>query len=111
LPESLPSVWDEQALRSGTNFTLTTDIGDIEESMKRVMAFSGFNAGRRYEDFYSKTDNHAAYGVGALVAGKVAAKVGLFKLMLGAILAAKKLVVAVVAVGGLIARLLGRKKD
>ncbi|HKG15726.1 MAG TPA: hypothetical protein VKB12_20565 [Pyrinomonadaceae bacterium] len=30
LPENLPSLWDEQALRSGTNFTLTTDIGDID---------------------------------------------------------------------------------
>jgi hypothetical protein len=30
LPENLPSVWDEQALRSGTNFTLTTHIGDID---------------------------------------------------------------------------------
>ena len=30
LPETLPSVWDEQALRSGTNFTLTTDLGDID---------------------------------------------------------------------------------
>ncbi|HKG15727.1 MAG TPA: DUF2167 domain-containing protein [Pyrinomonadaceae bacterium] len=87
-------------------------LGDIEESMKQVMAFSDFNAGQRYADFDSKTDNLAAYGIGALVAGKVAAKVGLFKLMLGAILAAKKLVVvAVVAVGGIIARLLGRKKD
>jgi hypothetical protein len=30
LPENLPSIWDEQTLRSGTNFTLTTDIGDID---------------------------------------------------------------------------------
>lgn len=30
LPENLPSVWDEQTLRSGTNFMLTTDIGDID---------------------------------------------------------------------------------
>jgi len=87
-------------------------LGDIEESMKQVMAFSDFNAGQRYADFDSKTDNLAAYGVGALVAGKVAAKVGFFKLILGALLAAKKLVVvAVVAVGGLVAKLLGRKKD
>ena len=87
-------------------------LGDIEENMKKVMAFSDFNAGQRYADYDSKTDNLAAYGIGALVAGKVAAKVGLFKLILGAILAAKKLVVvAVVAVGGFIARLLGRKKD
>jgi uncharacterized membrane-anchored protein len=87
-------------------------LGDIEESMKQVMAFSDFNAGQRYADFDSKTDNLAAYGIGALVAGKIAAKVGFFKLILGAILAAKKLViVAVVAVGGFIAKLLGRKKD
>lgn len=87
-------------------------LGDIEESMKQVMAFSDFNAGQRYADFDSKTDNLAAYGIGALVAGKIAAKVGFFKLILGALLAAKKLViVAVVAVGGFIARLFGRKKD
>lgn len=30
LPENLPFVWDEQTLQSGTNFTLTTDIGDID---------------------------------------------------------------------------------
>ncbi|HEV7892628.1 MAG TPA: DUF2167 domain-containing protein [Pyrinomonadaceae bacterium] len=89
-----------------------TQLGDIEESIKQVMAFSDFNAGQRYADFDSKTDNLAAYGIGALVAGKIAAKVGLFKLILGALIAAKKLViVAVVAVGGFIARLLGRKKD
>lgn len=87
-------------------------LGDIEQSMKQVMAFSDFNTGQRYADFDSKTDNLAAYGIGALVAGKVAAKVGFFKLILGAILAAKKLVVvAVVAVVGFIAKLLGRKKD
>jgi uncharacterized membrane-anchored protein len=87
-------------------------LGDIEQSMRQVMAFSDFNAGQRYADFDSKTDNLAAYGIGALVAGKIAAKVGFFKLILGALIAAKKLViVAVVAVGGFIARLLGRKKD
>jgi hypothetical protein len=30
LPENLPSIWDEQVLRNGTNFTLTTDIGEID---------------------------------------------------------------------------------
>jgi hypothetical protein len=30
VPENLPFVWDEQALRSGTNFTLRTDIGAID---------------------------------------------------------------------------------
>lgn len=86
-------------------------LGDIEQSMRQVMAFSDFNAGQRYADFDSNTDSLAAYGIGALVAGKLAAKVGFFKLILGALIAAKKLVVvAVVAVGGFIARLFGRKK-
>lgn len=30
LPENLPFIWDEQTLQSGTNFTLTTDLGDID---------------------------------------------------------------------------------
>lgn len=30
LPESLPFIWDEQTLRSGTNFTFTTDLGDLD---------------------------------------------------------------------------------
>jgi len=87
-------------------------LGDIEESMKQVMAFSDFNAGQRYADFDSKTDKLAAYGIGALIAGSVAAKAGFFKLILGALIAAKKLVIVVVAaIGGFIARLFGRKKN
>lgn len=29
-PKDLPFVWDEQTLQSGTNFTLTTNLGDID---------------------------------------------------------------------------------
>lgn len=29
-PDNLPFVWDEQTLRGGTNFTLITDIGEID---------------------------------------------------------------------------------
>jgi len=29
-PENLPFVWDERTLQGGTNFTLTTTIGDID---------------------------------------------------------------------------------
>ncbi len=29
-PEGLPFVWDERTLQSGTNFTLKTEIGDID---------------------------------------------------------------------------------
>jgi predicted nucleotidyltransferase len=30
LPEALPFVWDERTLRHGTNFTLATDLGEID---------------------------------------------------------------------------------
>ena len=30
LPEKLPFVWDEQMLQNGTNFTLTTSLGEID---------------------------------------------------------------------------------
>ena len=30
LPENLPFIWDEQMLQSGTDFTLITDLGDID---------------------------------------------------------------------------------
>lgn len=29
-PENLPFIWDERTLQNGTNFTLDTDIGDID---------------------------------------------------------------------------------
>jgi len=29
-PKNLPFIWDDQTLQSGTNFTLETDIGDID---------------------------------------------------------------------------------
>lgn len=30
LPENLPFIWDEQTPRSGTDFTFTTDLGDLD---------------------------------------------------------------------------------
>jgi predicted nucleotidyltransferase len=30
MPEGLPFIWDESTLRQGTNFTLSTDLGDID---------------------------------------------------------------------------------
>jgi predicted nucleotidyltransferase len=30
MPEGLPFIWDEGTLRQGTNFTLSTDLGDID---------------------------------------------------------------------------------
>lgn len=41
-----------------------------------------------------QADKVAAYGIGALVAGKLAARAGLFKVVLAAMLASKKLLIA-----------------
>ncbi|MDT8368143.1 MAG: DUF2167 domain-containing protein [Longimicrobiales bacterium] len=87
-----------------------SELAPVESGMQDVMAFVNFNDGHRYTDFVPGTDKVAAYGIGALVAGKVAAKVGLFKLLLAGLLAAKKLVVvAVVAIAAFLRRLMGGK--
>jgi uncharacterized membrane-anchored protein len=87
-------------------------LGAIENDMKEVLGFAEFNAGHRYTDFSSGTDKVAAYGIGALIAGKVAAKVGLFKLALGFILAGKKfLLLGLLAVAAFARKLFGRKSE
>ena len=60
--------------------------------MADVIAFTNFNEGNRYEDFDPELDKVAAYGIGALVAGKVAAKAGLFKGLFALLLAGKKFI-------------------
>lgn len=73
-------------------------LATIKGPMEQVMAFAEFKAGSRYEDFDGSTDRTAEYGLAALVAGGVAAKTGLFKGLLAALIAGKKLVI-----GGLLA--------
>jgi uncharacterized membrane-anchored protein len=75
----------------------------VEQGMQQVLAFTDFQPGHRYADFDPATGRLAGYGVAGLVAGKVAAKAGFFKVALAALLGAKKLVG--VAVVGLIALL------
>lgn len=50
----------------------------IDRKIDSVLAMAEFDQGSRYEDFNPDLDKVAAYGIGALVAGKVAAKTGLF---------------------------------
>jgi uncharacterized membrane-anchored protein len=84
----------------------------IRSEMKPLIEVAEFNPGHRYAEFNSKTDKLAEYGLGALVAGGVAAKLGLFAKLGVLLLAAKKFVImAVIAVGGFFARLFGKKKD
>jgi uncharacterized membrane-anchored protein len=81
---------------------------DIERDMQGVLGFVDFNEGHRYADF-TRGDKVAAYGVGALVAGTLAAKAGFFKVLLVGLLAAKKAIIAAaVALAAFVRRLLGK---
>ena len=83
---------------------------DIEAATPGLLAMVDFQEGHRYVDFDPSKDKYAAYGLAALVAGGVAAKAGLFKGLIVALLAAKKLViVGVLAVAGFVKKLFGRK--
>lgn len=87
-------------------------LDDVREGMKGVLPRVTFNDGHRYEDFDPSVDRMAAYGIGALIAGGVAAKAGLFKGLIAVLLAAKKLVVlAVVGIAAAIKSLFSGKGD
>ncbi|MES2296823.1 MAG: DUF2167 domain-containing protein [Pseudomonadota bacterium] len=86
-------------------------IGTIKTQMQLVNGFTEFTPGQRYADFNSGTDKVAEYGIAALVAGGVAAKLGLFGKLFAVLLAFKKLIfIGVAAFGAGIAKLFGRKK-
>jgi uncharacterized membrane-anchored protein len=57
-------------------------LGEINASRDTVLAMAEFNQGDRYIDFDPSVDKVAAYGIGALVAGKLASKAGLFAVLL-----------------------------
>ncbi len=77
-------------------------LGTVKEGMQQVLTFASFNEGHRYADFTPGKDKVAAYGIAALVAGKLAAKAGFFKLLIAALVAGKKFVIiGVIALAGL----------
>jgi uncharacterized membrane-anchored protein len=84
----------------------------VRTSMQDVMGFVHFNEGHRYTDYIPGTDKLATYGIGALIAGKVAAKAGLLKVLVGVLVAAKKfIIVGVLALIALLKKLFGRKSE
>ncbi len=84
----------------------------VQAQMPNVLAMTEFDQGQRYTDFNASTDKVAAYGIGALVAGAIAAKAGLFAKLLALLIAAKKLVfVGIAAIGAGIAKFFKRKSD
>jgi uncharacterized membrane-anchored protein len=87
-------------------------LAQVRTDMRPLLDVAEFNEGYRYAEFNSKTDRVAEYGLGALIAGGVAAKLGLFGKLFAFLLLFKKFaIVALVAIGGIIARMFGKKKD
>lgn len=84
---------------------------DINAKVPGMLSMVSFTEGNRYAD-YKEGDKLAAYGIAGLIAGGVAAKAGLFKLLLGAW---KLIAIGVVALGGILWRVFGsmfaRKTD
>lgn len=102
--------YDIRALGRGGYLSLNAVAGMsqlpmVETEMQKVLAMTAFDAGARYTDFNASTDKVAAYGIGALVAGAIAAKAGLFAKLLVLLVAAKKFIVV-----GFLALVAGAKK-
>lgn len=82
---------------------------EIKQAVPTVLAMTEFNQGNRYAEFDPDIDEVAAYGIGALIAGKLAAKAGLFATLL--ILLKKFWIVPVLLFGWLGKRLFGKKDE
>jgi len=68
---------------------------NVKDGMAALNTAAEFTAGNRYADFNKDTDRMSKLGIAALVAGGagVAAKAGMFKWLIGILIAAKKFVV------------------
>jgi uncharacterized membrane-anchored protein len=87
------------------------ELAQVRADMPDVVSMAEFDAGNRYTDYNSSTDKLAAYGIGALVAGGIAAKAGLFAKLGVLLLALKKfIVIGIAAIGGVFAKLFKGKK-
>lgn len=87
-------------------------IAAIKQEMKSVVAFTEFVEGNRYTDFNSDTDKVAEYGLAALVAGGVAAKLGFFGKLFAMLIAFKKLLfIGAIAVIAGIAKFFKKKES
>jgi uncharacterized membrane-anchored protein len=89
-----------------------SQLSEIQKVTPQILSSIDYNAGNRYADFNAASgDKVASYGLAALVAGGVAAKLGLFKGLWIAILAAKKfIIIGVAAVVAWFKKLFGKKK-
>ena len=82
---------------------------EIESNIDTVLALAEFGEGSKYSDFDPDMDKVAAYGIGALVAGKAIAKTGF---LVAALVFLKKFgIFIVIGVGALLKKFFSSKKD
>jgi uncharacterized membrane-anchored protein len=80
---------------------------EINNNIETVLAMADFTDGSKYSDFDPDLDEVAAYGIGALVAGKVIAKTGL---LAAAFIFLKKFgIILLIAIGAFFKKLFWRK--
>ena len=79
----------------------------IDSRIETVLALADFNQGSRYSDFDPSIDKVGAYGIGALIAGKVVAKTGLIAAAL--IFLKKFWIILIVGAGALLKKLFSKK--
>ncbi|MBW2386826.1 MAG: DUF2167 domain-containing protein [Deltaproteobacteria bacterium] len=85
---------------------------EVREGMQGLLPTVEFDVGSRYVDFDPDVDTVAAYGIGALVAGKLAAKAGLLAKFSPLLLIFKKYaIVLVIGAGALLKRAFGGRKE
>lgn len=93
-----------------TGHLVVNGVGDITQlplvaaHSKTLLQATEFVEGKRYTDFDPAYDKVAAYGIGGLVAGKLALKAGLFAKLL------KPLILVGVLACGFVAKLFGKRK-
>ncbi|MDT0582132.1 MULTISPECIES: DUF2167 domain-containing protein [Alteromonadaceae] len=80
---------------------------EIDAVLPEVLEIANFETGNQYADFNSDTDNYAAYGLGALITGKVLAKTGFLAMLV--IFLKKFGVFIVIGIGALLKGLFSRK--
>jgi len=87
-------------------------LDSVKSHINEVLAIPKFTEGNTYKDFDPKVDQVAAWTIGALVAGKVLAKVGLFALFGKFFLAFWKFILlGLAAIGGTFKKFFRRNKS
>jgi len=81
----------------------------IDKTLDSVLTLAKFDKGSGYNDFDPSMDKVAAYGIGALIAGKLAAKAGLFATLL--IFLKKFWILLAVGVGAIFKKLFGGRRE